>query len=69
MKVGFKATGYNGVRSTPGLIGKNISMFRSDQASPKRGFVLLHKEFKTCAWVCVLTEHDWDVREKEGQVD
>jgi len=59
MNAGFKAAGYNGVRSTPSVHVRYINLY-------------MHSQTIVC---CAgrkeeaLTKHDWDVCQKEDQVD
>lgn len=58
MKAGFKATGYNGVRSTPGT---HVSTSTSTRIAKDRCLAIEKGDDPT--------KHDGDVRQKEDQVD
>lgn len=59
MNAGFRAAGYRGVRSTPGIL---ISSARQE-------YKLLVKVCYAINKRVYFTKHDWDVREEEDQVD
>lgn len=58
MNAGFMAAGYSGVRSTPGT---HVSYIFSTHITRGRCCAIEKGD--------VLTKHDWDVRQKEDQVD
>jgi hypothetical protein len=57
MKAGFKAAGYSGVRSTPAIFVSSMNVYTHSQ------------RVLPCGQDNGLTEHDWNVRQKEDQVD